>query len=277
MLVFVLFVSASITSMAASTASTENSQITGVAAIISDNSSVADSSVESSVGIAKVINTVTDPNDIVNTVAEATAEQNTENIVTIPAVQGTTEAVTCNLDETVNAYNSAQEMPFDYFGKYQTINALWDFLVIQHNMSPEAAAAIIGNVCIEGNFGQEQGSYKIFNSIYTADYRIDAHPGKGYGICQWTTSDRKDILKQYYYNTSLELGSYPWGTQMIVAEMTCMYAEIKAMGIFDSLNSIEDIGKATTYFAKQYEKYGDIGSTNGRIEYACNVYSHYMQ
>lgn len=203
-----------------------------------------------------------------------------------------TSEVHIDADKLVQVYNSTYDVQkWDYKNKMSTISVLWEFLVNQQGIDPMNASAIIGNIAIEGHFGEEQGTGEYLQNIEHAR-EVLGKGCKGYGIAQWTFSVRQDALLQYY---ELANEMYPddWSKVCIVAECCMLLEEVKAYGVFKDINSSLSLEDSTGRVCLKYESYrdcetqwervdgvytliSDSGSGDARLCYASNIYSYFM-
>jgi hypothetical protein len=204
----------------------------------------------------------------------------------------TTDTVTVDIDSLMDIYYSDIEYPeWDIKQKINTLSVLWDFLVNQQGVSAENAAGILGNIYVEGNFGEQQGTGLHISNISQARTLLGSG-SYGYGCCQWTYSKRqKDLLK--YYEIANELFD-DWSAVKIAAECSMILEESKALGVFDDIYTPTTIEDATGSFAIIFEGYSNSsnqwsqkdgmyyltsqkGSGVERLNYAYSIYNYFME
>ena len=229
----------------------------------------------------------------VATVIEDYEEPETEEVtiesITMKGVSGKvdTEPVVLELVALNEVSQIDYEIPeWDIHARINTINILWEFLVNQQGVSEKNAAAIIGSICCEGDFGQVQKSKKTITSIEEARKTL-GKGGKGYGIVQWTYKTRQKSLLEYY---ELAYEQYPddWETTQIIAECSMLLEELKAYEIFDDLSVDTTIEDAVAHLSKEYFKYENYwkdwsgyklksGNSNGQVRYnyATSIYGYF--
>lgn len=190
--------------------------------------------------------------------------------------------------------DEAFESPtWDTKGKIKDVEIIWDFLVNQQSVHPNIASGIIGCLYHEGTFGEQQGSKNFIDSIDEARLLLNKNANStGFGIAQWTYSNRRELLLKYYEEAYL---IYPDDSYRasIVAELCCLIEELKGYNIFEDLSSVHSVEDATGRFAKLYECYfgseDDWMKCNGSYKIACkdksatmrlqtayNVYNYFM-
>ncbi len=202
------------------------------------------------------------------------------------------EPVTVNVTDLVTTYNNEEEYPeWDYKKKIQLINTLWEFLVNQQHVEEHNAAAIIGVVCFEGNFGEHQGDYAYLTSIEDVRGYL-GNGGSGYGIAQWTYHTRQDNLESYY-ELACELYPDDFETASIIAECCMLLRELEVYNIFDDFSNHTTIEDTVGRLSCQYERYSNHesqwsqtngvyrlvsteGSGSARLAYANHIYEHFM-
>lgn len=195
-----------------------------------------------------------------------------------------------NMNSLLDAYECAPELgDLDTKKAYREISVLWEFLVEQKGVHKNIASAIIGNCACEGKFGQMQGSDTYIKNIDDAEYYLKtSRKNIGFGIVQWTNSERRERLYEYYKAANEYV--YNIESLRILAELTCLYEELNEYGLFGSYQqeiSIEDAcGRISTKYeryAKCYEDWevlsngvcklkNENGSGAKRLEYAYEVY-----
>ena len=148
-----------------------------------------------------------------------------------------------------------------------TINTCINFLYDQMNVSPEIVAGIIGNICVEGHFGEEQNTYKIATNVEEYINNLKSDKNKGYGIAQWTYQTRQEELAiqvddvRYYlmseYNLTYDECTYGeyYPTVIVLGELIHLYYELQEYEIFDSYNDYYTLEDATGRVALLYERY----------------------
>lgn len=204
-----------------------------------------------------------------------------------------TDTIEVEVDNLMTVYYEDYETPdWDDKNKISIIATLWEFLVNQQGMDPRHAAAILGNIMVEGSFAEEQGSYDIISDM--EEMRAVLGCGnKGYGVVQWTYHTRQDALLAYY-DLAYEMYPDDWDKVKVIAECSMLLEEIKAFGIFDNIyeaNSLEDsVGRvcvlyenfnkarsAWTIVDGEYVLSSNIGSSDERYAYAQAIYDYFTE
>lgn len=209
-----------------------------------------------------------------------------------PVINVTVASVT-DADRLMEIYNSSYDRPdWDHKRKINIVHTLWDFLVLTNGYNEIHAAALIGNVMYEGDFGMRQSDYHILSSIEEA--RSYLGTGEcGYGIVQWTNAKRQNKLLSYYESAHAEFPN-DWGKALIQAECDMLLNEVASYGVFGNEGDCTTIEDAVGRVAVLYEKYdgcyeqwssdngvyhlvSNDGSGHGRLEYAINIYNYFME
>jgi hypothetical protein len=148
--------------------------------------------------------------------------------------------------------------------RYKDILILDEILVKQLGMSPMKAAAIIGNICYEDSFCALTNSDASLASIYEAKVRL-GNGTRGFGISQWTSSNRQNELEKYY--TEVNDSGLSWELTSVIAEAAYLYNELYVSGIIGDLSEDGDLEQVTGIVANVYEVYAnknnEWSSSNG--------------
>lgn len=183
--------------------------------------------------------------------------------------------------------------PLTYFSEYTPIDTLvgsnnservWNYL-ITHGITKEGAAAVMGNMdaesgiqpnnvqdCYEGSVGDDATyTSNVDSGSYTRDRFVNDEAG--YGLCQWTVSDRKGPLYDYAKDQRASIGDL--ATQMnylVLDEFPRLFGSI-----YTELQSTTDLNSATERFMRKFENPADQSSSaiQGRINRARNFYDKY--
>lgn len=183
--------------------------------------------------------------------------------------------------------------PLTYFSEYTPIDTLvgsnnservWNYL-ITHGITKEGAAAVMGNMdaesgiqpnnvqdCYEGSVGDDATyTSNVDSGSYTRDRFVNDEAG--YGLCQWTVSDRKGPLYDYAKDQKASIGDL--ATQMnylVLDEFPRLFSSI-----YTELQSTTDLNSATERFMRKFENPADQSSSaiQGRINRARNFYDKY--
>ena len=172
-----------------------------------------------------------------------------------------------DIDELMGVYYETNEYGMLTKNTAALQNTCVNFLFEQMGLSPEIVAGIIGNVCNEGHFAQQQGTHAIISNLDDYIYLLESDDGRGYGIAQWTYPTRQDSLRLYLdeavrivmdqYDATYEecvYGEY-YPTVVIIAELTHLYDELMDYDIFEDYTSYYDLEDATGRIALYYERY----------------------
>lgn len=175
--------------------------------------------------------------------------------------------VEVNIDDLMEVYYETNEYGMLTKNTVALQNTCINFLYEQMELSPEIVAGIIGNVCNEGHFAQQQGTHAIVANLEDYIYLLESDDGRGYGIAQWTYPSRQESLKLYLdeavaivmdqYDATYEdcaYGEY-YPTVVIIAELTHLYDELMDYELFEDYTSYYDLEDATGRIALYYEKY----------------------
>ena len=215
------------------------------------------------------------------------------NMITNHGIHITTDAVEVDVMSLMNTYTDSYESPdWDDRNKINIIATMWEFLVNQQGMHPINASALLGNIMVEGQFAEEQGSYDVIQDI---EYlRAVLGKGKrGYGVVQWTYSTRQKSLMDYY-DLAYELYPNDWDKVKIIAECAMLIEEVKAFEIFPDIYSAISLEDSTGRVCVLYESFensssawsksngeyiliSNEGSSDTRLEYAQNIYDYFME
>lgn len=175
--------------------------------------------------------------------------------------------VTVDINTIIDCYYYENEYGVMNRDDDSTINACINFFYEQMNISPEIVAGIIGNVCVEGHFGEEQNSYEIASSVDDYLVKLLDDKNKGYGIAQWTHDSRRaDLAEQIVevrehlmteYNFSYEECTYGeyYPIAIVLGECIHLYYELQDYEIFDSYDESYTLEDATGRVALLYERY----------------------
>lgn len=165
-----------------------------------------------------------------------------------------------DVDRLTNLYKSESEFN-------NLVVTCVDFLYYQMGVEKEITAGIVGNVCCEGLFGQQQKTCLIADNYDTYVEWLDRDDDKGYGIAQWTSEERQQNLKQrlnevvdFFVNTvGLTEESVKYGENftacIITTELSFLYDEIQSYRVFTSYDAEYTVEDATGRMAVIYEAY----------------------
>lgn len=196
--------------------------------------------------------------------AVAAIKENDLKVHTLEIMAGDTEV---NISRLMDIYYLGGEYGRLNRDDDALINTCIDFLYNQLGMNNEVVAGIIGNVCNEGHFGEEQGTYKLASNVDEYISNLSSSTDKGYGIAQWTYQDRQDKLAAHTveiidylvaeYGLDYEACMYGeyYPTVIVTSELTFLYEELNGYGIFEDFNKEYTLEDATGRIALSYERY----------------------
>lgn len=179
----------------------------------------------------------------------------------------TVDNIDINVDSLMACYYADNEYGTMNRDDNSTINTCINFLACQMGVSPEITAGIVGNVCVEGHFGEEQKTHKIATSVDEYIKNLLSEKELGYGIAQWTHESRQEdlvelmndmifiVMEEYdvTYEDAVYGDYYP--TVIILSELVHLYTELQEYDIFDSLYDYHTLEDATGRIALLYERY----------------------
>lgn len=144
--------------------------------------------------------------------------------------------------------------------------SIYDIL-ISAGMTKEGACAILGNMAAESLMKptNAQDSFGVNDEAYTAEIdsgRRNFIDGIGYGLCQWTSGDRKANLLAFAKMKGTSVGDGDMQAEFCVAELATSYGEL-----LDKLCHSHDLFQLTQAVCVEYERpaHNNVGT---RYEYA---------
>lgn len=160
-----------------------------------------------------------------------------------------------------------------------TEQTIWSFLKTK-NLTDYAVAGIMGNLQAESslrsnNLEDSRNSQLGSDEIYTRNVDNGSYSrfsfindGAGYGIAQWTSSDRKSGLYDLCKVNNKSISD-------ITCQLTFLYEELKKYNLVSSLNNASSIQEASTIFLKKFEnpKYQGISIQNSRAALGQQFYN----
>lgn len=208
---------------------------------------------------------------------EASVEKHFEPVISTPAytvlelpeivyknksgVKVTSQLTVISSDLLWAAYSDVDDLPFG--DNNSLVNSLWNGLVVQNNIDPVIASAVIGNIMEEGVYGQKYSSKKTFQNIDQA-YDGCINGDVAIGCVQWLDPARRKLLWQYYeyINNQINQDGEHFQLVKITAEICCLIEELNNYtNIFSSYercgyDSIDNkIQSAVGLIGRQYEIY----------------------
>ena len=144
----------------------------------------------------------------------------------------------------------------------------WTFLQESLGFNDEQTAGIMGNLYAESKFSPDnaQDSYG-YGGIHNTNYSYAPSDGVGYGLAQWTSSSRKQLL----WNVSRNLGC---SVSNINSQLACMKEELingEYRSVYTKLNQDKSLYNATNVFLNSYEKPA-VRNLETRLAYANKIY-----
>lgn len=194
--------------------------------------------------------------------AEVYARRAADNSIEAYSVNTDIIWFTSPVTGVVTKVNVAELMDAYYYADassvlgYKEALVLLKFLVEDMGVHKNIACAIIGNCSREGRFGEEQDTGIYINSLDEARALLTADTeGIGYGIVQWTTPGRRELLLKYYEEACYHLPVFE--EAQIVAELMCLYEELQTYELFTNYDQVLSIEDACGRIALKYEAYKD--------------------
>lgn len=164
---------------------------------------------------------------------------------------------------------------------------IWNFF-IDSGFTEEATAGLMGNLMAESGLKsvRVQGDYNHGNADqYSADYtaRVDSGEvseynfvyngpgGGGYGLAQWTSSDRKQGLYDYAQSKGASIGDLQMQLEYLYDELQSKYSSI-----FSQLTSSTDMNAISDLILTEFERPKDIsGNRPVRRNNAKDIYNQF--
>jgi len=164
---------------------------------------------------------------------------------------------------------------------------IWDYIINNWKLTEEQAAAIMGNICEEGDFSplkaqkQQDGRYPYDerdNSDYISIY--DINDGIGWGICQWTFNTRKQALLDYAKEKRTGVGDMDTQLEFLYLELTKSgYSGggstfVNMFKDFNHPEHVNDIDYLTEFWMKKFENPDDQSQAaiEHRIGHSRDIY-----
>lgn len=174
-----------------------------------------------------------------------------------------------DVTELMNIYSKGEDYKEGSLHKDKNnfIDTCINFMYTQMNMNIGITAGMIGNMCGEGVFAEQQHTYKIAQSLDEYVEWLDRHDSRGYGIVQWTTQSRQDKLKKrlyevvnyfkkaYNYSEKELTSGKLFPMVVIIGELTYMYDELIEYKVFTSFDAKYGYEDATGRIAVIFEGY----------------------
>lgn len=154
--------------------------------------------------------------------------------------------------------------------------------LVNGGMTPAAACAMGGNMMAESSMRANnlQNSYEkklgYNDDSYTA--AVDAgtytrerfiNDKAGYGLCQWTSPDRKGNLHDFAKSHGKSIGDEIMQAEFCIAELKINYPALWAY-----LCETRDMAEAVFRICKEYERPA-VNNTDARLKYAQQMYEEY--
>ena len=139
---------------------------------------------------------------------------------------------------------------------------IFDYLV-RHGLTEIAAYGLMGNIQAESGYNpwNLQNSYEnrlgMNDATYTAcvdnnTYLNFATDKAGYGLCQWTSSGRKNGLLRHAKSTARSIGDMEMQLEWLMYELESGYKSV-----LSSINAAKSIREASDIVLKQFERPAD--------------------
>lgn len=166
-----------------------------------------------------------------------------------------------DIDKSIKKYT------FDYIQR-DTFANMWTFLRVGMGLTQNQTAGVCANILCESVFSPDNAQDSSYPGLHNKNYKYSTTDKVGYGLLQWTTSDRKSRLK----NTAQSMGL---SVSNINAQFACFREEMTSVKSFK--NSWSQIKKAKTYkeasdiFLRNIEK-PKIKNYTERRNYAKIIY-----
>lgn len=176
-----------------------------------------------------------------------------------------------------------------------TSKKIWTYL-LRAGLTPEGAAGLMGNIFAESGMIPERVEIlclkrlKELGKIYTdATYTafvddgtitrsqfLHPLPGKqyGYGLCQWTSPERKGGLYDLAKRKQTSIGDAETQLEFLLTELTTSYKEVLRI-----LKSTKNVLTASNAVLTRFEMPADTGASvrETRYKYAMKYYNQFME
>ncbi len=147
--------------------------------------------------------------------------------------------------------------------------------LIAAGLTKEGACGLMGNMRAESAMrsNNAQDSYGVDDATYTmqTDNGLTefAGDGIGYGLCQWTSADRKARLLACARSNGVSVGDEDMQVQYCIAEMQYFYSDVYAF-----LTVSHDLLQCTQLVCTDYERpaHNNVGT---RYEFAQGFYEEF--
>jgi len=169
----------------------------------------------------------------------------------------------------------------------ETKEQIWNFL-IDSGCTEEGAAGLMGNleaesgckpVRVQGDYNH--GNAEEYSANYTAkvdsgeisehDFVYNGPGGGGYGLAQWTSSDRKQGLYNHVKSKGTSIGDLQSQLEYLIQELTTSYS-----AVWNVITTTHDINEASDIVLTKFERPKDIsGNTPVRRNNAQTIYNTY--
>lgn len=134
---------------------------------------------------------------------------------------------------------------------------------ISHNLTPQGAAGLLGNMKAESNLSSINLQNSFNNKLNMTDeeytkavdnntYTNFVNDGAGYGLCQWTYNSRKQNLKQFAESKNVSIGDLLMQCEFCLSELKTSYKNL-----FNLLTITTSIKEASDAVLTQFEKPAD--------------------
>lgn len=166
--------------------------------------------------------------------------------------KASTMRTNCILDSNFDKLAKHRDFTFDYKQKQDFLNT-WTFLRVGMGLSREQVAGVCGNIRGESEFSSDnaQNSYG-YRKTHDTDYKYKTNDGVGYGLLQWSTSDRKKGLKDMAKTMKLDVSD-------INAQLAFFRKEMKSnlyKNAWKEICNSDSCGDVTETFLTGIEKAG---------------------
>ena len=154
-----------------------------------------------------------------------------------------------------------------------------NFLIVQ-GMTREGAYGMLANIYPESGFVaanlQNSGNRRLgwTDTQYTANvdcgiYTKFVTDSIGYGLCQWTTSGRKNALLTFAENAMASIGDETMQLNFLIYELKSAYKNVWRL-----LTSSHDIGECAKYVMLKFErpKNKTVSNQKARANYGYQLY-----
>lgn len=160
----------------------------------------------------------------------------------------------------------------------------WNYFRAQ-GFTAEQTAGIMGNFQVESHheprlvqYGKRNSRGEISRAGQPSSLDDNVPPGDaGYGLAQWTSSGRKDNLRNFAASRGVKAGTLELQLDFVMKELNDGYPAKKSSGggrVIDGMKKQKTVRDATLYWMENYERPGQKKEAE-RINFANGFYQLY--